>query len=80
MVLQPRRIAFTLAVIGFFTLSIVGTIVGLAPDTCCERAVLGAVVVYVATSVAVRAINTILTQAMIASQVSKDTPGDNENG
>ena len=79
MVLQPRPIAFSLAVIGFFALSIVGTIVGLAPDTCCKRALGGAVVVYVATSAAVRAINLILTQAMIASQVNKDTAGDNEN-
>jgi len=79
MVLQPRPIAFSLAVIGFFALSIVGTIVGLAPDTCCKRALVGAVVVYVATSAAVRAINSILTQAMIASQVNKDTAGDNEN-
>jgi len=79
MVLQPRPIAFSLAVIGFFALSIVGTIVGLAPDTCCKRALVGAVVAYVATSAAVRAINSILTQAMIASQVNKDTAGDNEN-
>lgn len=79
MLLQPRPIAFPLAVIGFFAVSVVGTIVGLATDTCCKRALVGAVVVYLATSAAVRAINTILTQAMIASQVDKDTPGDDKN-
>ncbi|UCD50013.1 MAG: hypothetical protein JSW27_21090 [Phycisphaerales bacterium] len=79
MPLQPRPIAFPLAVIGFFVVSVVGTIVGLAPDTCCKRALVGAIVVYLATSAAVRAINTILTQAMIASQVEKDTPGDNQS-
>jgi len=79
MVLQPRSIAFSLAVIAFFALSIVGTIVGLDPDTCCTRALVGAVVTYVATTAAVRAINTILTQAMIASQMNKDEAGDNES-
>jgi len=79
MILQPRPIAFTLAVIGFFALSVVGTVVGLAPDTCCKRAVEGAIVIYLATSMAVRAISTILTQAMIASQVREDTPSDNKN-
>ncbi len=79
MVLQPRPIAFMLAIVGFFALSIVSTIVGLAPDTCCERALGGAIVIYIATSVAVRAINTILTQAMIDSQVNKDATGDSEN-
>lgn len=79
MVLQPRPIAFTLAVIGFFVLSVVGTVVGLAPDTCCVRAVGGALVVYLAASMAVRAISTILTQAMIASQLREDTPSDNKN-
>jgi len=79
MLLQPRPIAFPLAVIGFFAVSVVGTIVGLAPDTCCKRALVGALVVYLAASTAVRVINTILTQAMIASQVDKDTPSDDKN-
>jgi hypothetical protein len=79
MVLQPRPIAFMLAIVGFFALSIVSTIVGLAPDTCCERALGGAFVIYIATSVAVRAINMILTQAMIEGRIDKDTAGDSEN-
>ena len=79
MVLQSRPIALTLAVIGFFGLSIVGTMVGLSPGTCCERALLGTLVIYVTASAAVRAISSILTQAMIASQVNKDSAGDTEN-
>jgi hypothetical protein len=43
MLLQTRPIAFTAAVIAFFVLSIVGCVVSLSPDTCCKRAVLGAV-------------------------------------
>lgn len=79
MVLQPRPIACSSAVIGFFALSIIGTLVGLAPDTCCERALIGTVVIYLAASTAVNTINAILTRAMIASQVNKDAPRDRKD-
>lgn len=79
MVLQTRSIAFTTAVIAFFVLSIVGSVVGLPPCTCSKRAVLGALAAYMAASVAVRAVNAILTQAMIASQTSKDHAGAHKN-
>ncbi len=79
MVLQPRPIACRSAVIGFFALSIVGTIVGLAPDTCCKRALIGTVIIYLATSAAVNTINAILTGAMIASQINKDVPRDSKD-
>jgi len=79
MVLPTRSIAFSIAVVGFFVLSIVGSFGGLSPETCCKRALLGAVATYVAALAAVRAINMILTQAMIASQISKDNAGDNEH-
>jgi hypothetical protein len=78
MLLQPKHIACSAAVVAFFALSIVGTAGGLSPDTCCKRALLGAVATYVAASIAVKAINTILTQAMIASQVDKDNTGDTQ--
>jgi len=79
MVLQTRPIAFSAAIVGFFALSTVGAFGGLPPETCCKRALLGAIATYVATSVALWAVNTILTQAMIASQVNKDKAGDNED-
>ncbi len=79
MVPQTRSIAFSVAVVGFFALSIVGSFGGLSPETCCQRALLGAVVTYVAALIALRAVSMILTQAMIASQVNKDKTGDNED-
>ena len=79
MLLQPRSIGFTAAVVGFFALSVIGSIGGLSPYTCSKRALLGAVITYWAVSTAARAINTILTRAMIASQVDKDRTGDNES-
>ena len=79
MVLQIRSIAVSIAIAGFFALSIVGTVTGLSPDTCCKRALLGALATYFAASIALKAINSILAQAMIASQVSKDNAGDDKN-
>ncbi len=79
MVVQTRSIAFSIAVVGFFALSIVGSLGGLSPETCCKRALFGAVITYVAAVMALRAVNMILTQAMIASQVDKDRTGDNED-
>ncbi len=70
--LHARYIAVSTAVICFFALGIIGSIGGLSPDVCCRRAVLGAVVAYVAAHVAVQAIAAILTRAMIASQIHKD--------
>jgi hypothetical protein len=79
MLLQPRPIAFTAAVIGFFALSIVGSIGGLSPYTCSKRALLGAVITYWAASTATRAVDAILTRAMITNRINKDRAGDNED-
>ena len=57
MVLPTRSIAFSIAVVGFFVLSIVGSFGGLSPETCCKRALLGAVATYVAALAAVRAVS-----------------------
>ena len=77
MLLPIRPIAVCTAVLCFFAIGIVGSLGGLPPYTCCKRAVLGATILYVVTAGAVRAINAILTQAMIADRIRKETPGDN---
>jgi len=77
MLLHKQSIACSTAVIAFFTLSIIGSIASVPPYKCCERASLGAVIAYVAASTAVRAINTIVTQAMITSHIDKDKNRDN---
>lgn len=79
MLLHGRSIGLTAAVVGFFALSIVGAVEGLAPYTCARRALLGAVITYLAALAAAWTIDAILTQAMIASQVNKDNAGDDEN-
>jgi hypothetical protein len=77
--LPKRAIALSSAVLGFFGLSFAGVSAGLSPSTCCERAVLGSILIYVAASVAVGIINGVLTRAMISSQLSKDKAGVDRN-
>ncbi len=78
MLLQIRPIAVSCAVLCFFAIGIVGSLGGLSPYTCCQRAILGAVIAYLVAGAAVRAVNAILTQAMIADRIRKGNSGDNK--
>ena len=71
MPLHVRSIAVSVAVICFFVMSLIGWGSGLAPFVCCKRALIGAALVYVGGGWAVRAINTILVNAMIANQMDR---------
>lgn len=76
MPLHIRSIAASIAVVCFFGIAIIGLISGLSPFTCCKRALVGSVVVYVVTALAVKAINTILINAMITNQINKQKEKD----
>jgi hypothetical protein len=76
MPLHERSIAISIAVLGFFGLSFIGWLSGLSPYICCKRAFVGALIAYVAGSVAVKAINAVLIDAMIESSQEKAKPGD----
>lgn len=71
MPLHVRPIAISVAVVCFFGLGLVGWASSLAPFTCCKRALAGAVLAYIAAALAVKAINAILTSAMITSQMNQ---------
>ena len=75
MPLHVRSIALSSAVICFFALGFISWFSGLSPFTCCKRALLGAVVAYILTNLHARAINAILTNAMISSQMNKASQG-----
>lgn len=72
MPLNARSIAVSISVLCFFALSFVGWLTGLSPFICCKRALIGAIVAYIAASLAVKTINAILTNAMINSQIKQD--------
>jgi len=55
----------------FFGLSLISLVSGLSPFTCCKRALAGAVLAYVAAAGATKAINAILINAMIKSQINQ---------
>lgn len=72
MLLHARPIAVSTAVVAFFGLSFVSWISNLSPFICCKRALAGSVIVYITTSFAVKAINVILTNAMISSWMNQE--------
>ena len=78
MPLHVRSIAVSIAVICFFVLSLIGGFCGLSPFVCCKRALIGAMLAYIAGGWAVRAINAILVDAMIANQMNQQDSSDFE--
>jgi len=70
MPLHVRSIAVSIAVICFFALSIICGFCGHSPFVCCKRALIGAILAYIVGGWAVRAINAILIDAMISSQMN----------
>jgi uncharacterized membrane protein YcfT len=77
--LHVRSIAVSSAVVCVFAVGIIASISGLSPWSCCERAILAAAVVYFAAGAAVRAINTILIQAIVDRQVNKEQTGEGQS-
>jgi hypothetical protein len=81
MLLNARSIGVSVAVICFFSLSFVSWLSGLSPFVCCKRAFIGALIAYFTASLSTKAVNAILTNAMIMSRINrrKDTVGDSKN-
>ncbi len=80
MPLHIRSISAGIAVVCFFTVSLIGWVSGLSPFTCCKRALTAAFVAYVIAALAVKAINTILINAMINSQMKQQKEKTSDNG
>ena len=70
--LHVRSMAVSSAVVCMFAVAIVGSISGLSPWACCERALVAAVIIYFAAGAAVRAINAIVIQAIVDSEMDKE--------
>jgi len=81
MPLHIRSISLSTAVVCFFTVSLIGWVSGLSPFTCCKRALVAAFVVYVIATLSVKAINIILINAMVNSQMNQqeEKASDNED-
>lgn len=71
MPLNPRTISMTVAVLTFFTASIVAAIHRNSPFTCCKRAVVAMLVAYIFITVVVKIVNAVLVDAIISKQVDR---------
>jgi hypothetical protein len=63
--LHERPVAATMGVLCFFAVGLVGWVTGLTPYACSKRALLGAVMGYVGGSLVAKAVNAVLTNALI---------------
>lgn len=63
---NTRSTAILIAVLAFFTVAILSYIAGCSPDTCCCRALLGAVAAYFVASWALQTILNIIYAALAA--------------
>jgi hypothetical protein len=80
MPLHVKSISISAAVICFFVIAIVGWFSDVSPFTCCKRAIGAAVVAYIATSLAVKAVNAVLIDAMVDNQMKQQKGNANGSG
>ena len=79
MPLHIKSVAVSIAVTCFFGMSLIGSISGVAPFTCCKRALLGAVFAYIAGAWAVRCVNAILLSVMVTDEMNKQEEKDSDD-
>ncbi|MHC4843949.1 MAG: hypothetical protein ACYTFM_07385 [Planctomycetota bacterium] len=72
MLLNVRSTAISLSVITFFALSIVSWSYSLPTFTCCKKALIGAICVYIISRFCAKIINAILINAMVTSKEEKE--------
>lgn len=80
MIFNARSVSMTFAVLSFFCFAIIGYLCGHSQLTCCKRGLAAAFVVYICTSFAVKAVNSILTDAIAEKQAKKAKEMVNGNG
>jgi hypothetical protein len=80
MPLNVRSISVSIAVICFFGIAVTGWINRLSSFACCKRALAAAIIMYIATSLAVKIINAILISAMINNRMNQQKEAANDSG
>lgn len=63
--------SISFSVLAFFVTAIIGWFSGLSQPTCCKRALIAAVIIYVVFTIFSKLINYILTEAYIESELKK---------
>jgi len=65
MPLDTKQLAIKIAVLSFFALSITGLCLGISPYVICVRAIGGAIIMYVGSTIAIKIINVVLFDVII---------------
>ena len=78
MPLHVKSISMSVAVTCLFVISFVAWFAELEPFICCKRAVLGAVITYIGTTIVVNVINDILISALVKSRMEQQNGDVNE--
>jgi hypothetical protein len=79
MPLHIKSVAVSIAVMCFFGVSLIGWISGLSPYTCCKRALVAAVLAYIAGVWVVKGINAIVISAMVTNQINEQEEKDSDD-
>ena len=72
MPLHIRSVAVTIAVTCFFSVSLICLISGHSPDTCSKRALVGALIAYIAGGWVAKAVNAIFISAMVTEEMNQE--------
>jgi hypothetical protein len=80
MFINARPVAISMAVVCFFGLSIVAVFNNLPPFTCSERALIGAVIAYVVTSLVIKILNAVVTSAIIDRYTNRQKENERAGG
>ncbi len=65
MLLSEKPIAAAVGLLSIYLVGMIGMLAGLSIEMCLKRALIGALITYVVSRLAVRLVNKILTKAMI---------------
>lgn len=79
MPLQNRPAAIKISVLAFFLVAITGQCYGISPFCCCKRAMFAAIAAYIVTTLFIKAVNSILLNAMIDKEVDKQKDFSSDN-
>jgi hypothetical protein len=79
MPLHIKSVAVSIAVACFFAVSLIGSISGISPFTCCKRAFTGAVLAYITAAWAARGVNAIVLSAMVTDQMNEQEEKDSDD-
>ncbi len=75
-----KRVALSIAVMGFFVLALVGWLGGCTMFTCGVRALIGAGVIFLIVRIAFKLLVGVIADTMVKARMSRDEESERPNG